>query len=76
MKHMVCTARIHSDAFRLEPKTGALDWNQWRREGEDAHGGTVLGRCDETPHRAHRVHRTHRTTSRRERQVTGRFAPS
>jgi len=35
-----------------------------------------LARCDETPHRAHRVHRTHRTTSRRERRVTGRFAPS
>jgi len=28
------------------------------------------GRCDETPHHAHR------TTSRRERRVTGRFAPS
>jgi len=30
-------------------------------------------RCDETPHRAHRANRI---TSRRERRVSGRFAPS
>ena len=29
-------------------------------------------RCNETPHG---THRPHRTTSRRERRVTGRFAP-
>jgi len=32
--------------------------------------------CDETPHRAQSAHCAYRTTSRRERQVTGRFAPS
>ena len=36
----------------------------------------IIFQCDETPHRAQRAHHAHRTTSRRERRVTGRFAPS